>query len=48
MKKTMTEAERHQMTAHTPCLHCDWCRFNLKWHGLAYLSLCTNPQRRQQ
>ena len=21
------------MTAHTPCLHCEWCQFNLKWHG---------------
>jgi hypothetical protein len=24
----------------TPCGFCDWCLFNLKWHGLAYLSLC--------
>jgi hypothetical protein len=24
-----------------PCGFCAWCLFNLKWHGRAYLSLCT-------
>jgi hypothetical protein len=24
-----------------PCGFCGWCLFNLKWHGRAYLSLCT-------
>lgn len=28
------------MSAHTPCLFCEWCQFNLRMHGQAYLSLC--------
>ena len=28
------------MTQHTPCTICEWCLFNLKWHGRAYESLC--------
>ena len=32
------------MTQHTPCMICEWCLFNLKWHGRAYESLCVRAQ----
>jgi hypothetical protein len=47
-KRAVTLADREQARGKVdggikqtvPCGFCGWCLFNLKWHGIAILSLC--------
>ncbi len=34
------------MATPQPCRTCAWCRFNLLLHGRAYLSLCTQAEKK--